>query len=98
MQKPLLEHLIELRVRLIYALLALGAGVAVCYPLAPHLFQFLTEPLWHAMGEEGGRRLIYTGLTEAFLTYLKLAFFWRIYSHLSFYCVAIMAFCGARTL
>lgn len=75
MQKPLLEHLIELRVRLIYALLALGAGVAVCYPLAPHLFQFLTEPLWHAMGEEGGRRLIYTGLTEAFLTYLKLAFF-----------------------
>ena len=75
MQKPLLEHLIELRRRLIYALLALGVGVAVCYPLAPYIFQFLTTPLWQAMGEEPGRRLIYTGLTEAFLTYLKVAFF-----------------------
>ncbi|HUX78705.1 MAG TPA: twin-arginine translocase subunit TatC [Alphaproteobacteria bacterium] len=75
MQKPLLEHLIELRRRLIYALLALGVGVAVCYPLAPAIFQFLTTPLWQAMGEEPGRRLIYTGLTEAFLTYLKVSFF-----------------------
>lgn len=75
MEKPFLDHLIELRRRLIYALLALALGVAVCYPMAPHIFQFLCEPLWQAMGEETGRRLIYTGLTEAFLTYLKLAFF-----------------------
>jgi sec-independent protein translocase protein TatC len=73
MQKPLLEHLIELRRRLIYIFLALGCGVAVSYPLAPALFHFLTEPLVQVMG--GGRRLIYTGLTEAFLTYLKLSFF-----------------------
>lgn len=75
MQKPFLEHLVELRRRLIYALIALCLGVAVCYPLSPHIFKFLIEPLWQAMGEEEGRRLIYTGLTEAFLTYLKLAFF-----------------------
>lgn len=75
MQKPFLEHLIELRLRLVYALSALGVGVTICYPLAPHIFRFLSEPLWKAMGEESGRRLIYTGLTEAFLTYLKLAFF-----------------------
>ena len=75
MQKPFLDHLIELRLRLLYALLAFGVGVAVCYPLAPHIFKFLSEPLWQAMGEETGRRLIYTGLTEAFLTYLKLACF-----------------------
>ncbi len=75
MQKPLLEHLIELRRRLLYAFLALAFGVALCYPLAPTLFQFLTEPLWQAMGEESGRRIIYTGLTEAFMTYLKIAFF-----------------------
>ncbi|EKE09222.1 MAG: hypothetical protein ACD_16C00205G0018 [uncultured bacterium] len=74
-QKPLLEHLLELRQRLIYSLLVLGLAVGVSYPFAPMLFQFLTEPLWHAMGEEAGRRLIYTGLTEAFLTYLKLSFF-----------------------
>jgi len=75
MQKPFLEHLIELRLRLIYSLLALGSCIALCYPFAPWIFKFLSEPLWHAMGEEAGRRLIYTGLTEAFLTYLKLAFF-----------------------
>lgn len=75
MKKPLLEHLIELRLRLTYALLALGLGVGICYPLAPSLFQFLAEPLWQAMSEESGHRLIYTGLTEAFLTYLKISFF-----------------------
>ena len=75
MQKPFLEHLMELRLRLIYALLALCVSIAVCYPLAPDIFKFLCKPLWQAMGEEAGRRLIYTGLTEAFLTYLKLAFF-----------------------
>ena len=73
MQKSLFEHLIELRRRLIYIFLALGCGVIISYPLAPTLFQFLTEPLVQVMG--GGRRLIYTGLTEAFLTYLKLSFF-----------------------
>ncbi len=75
MQKPLLEHLIELRLRLIYAVLALSAGVAASYPFSSSIFQFLTEPLWRAMGEEEGRRLIYTGLTEAFLTYLKISLF-----------------------
>lgn len=75
MQKPFLDHLIELRQRLIYALLALSLGIAISYPFTPSIFKFLCEPLWQAMGEETGRRLIYTGLTEAFLTYLKLAFF-----------------------
>jgi sec-independent protein translocase protein TatC len=75
MQKPLLEHLIELRRRLLFSLIALMFGIGICYPLAPTIFQFLTEPLWQAMGEETGRRLIYTGLTEAFMTYLKIAFF-----------------------
>jgi sec-independent protein translocase protein TatC len=75
MQKPLLEHLIELRLRLIYAFLALAVGVGVCYPLSPYIFTFLTDPLWQALGEEEGRRIIYTGLTEAFLTYLKISFY-----------------------
>jgi len=94
MQKPLLEHLIELRLRLIYALLALSAGVAISYPFAPSLFQFLTEPLWQAMGEEEGRRLIYTGLTEAFLTYLKLAFFSGFIISLPFILWQIWLFIG----
>ncbi len=75
MQKPLLEHLIELRLRLLYAFLGLGIGVIVCYPVSPYIFKFLTAPLWQALGEEEGRRLIYTGLTEAFTTYLKISLF-----------------------
>ncbi len=74
MQKPLLEHLIELRQRLLYCFVVLGLGVAACYPLAPYIFQFLTEPLWEALGKDPSRHLIYTGLAEAFLTYLKVAF------------------------
>ncbi len=73
MQKPLLDHLLELRRRLIYILASLVLGMALAYPVAPALFRFLTAPLWQAMGAEEGRRLIYTGLTEAFLTYLKLS-------------------------
>ena len=69
MRLPLLGHLIELRLRLIYCLVALGVGMGISYPFAPRIFQILTEPLWEA----GGRRMIYTGLTEAFLTYLKIA-------------------------
>ncbi|NTU77772.1 MAG: twin-arginine translocase subunit TatC [Alphaproteobacteria bacterium] len=70
--QPLLDHLIELRKRLIYSLLAVGATTMVCYFLAPEIYAFLVHPLAQATEGEP-RRLIYTGLTEAFVTYLKLA-------------------------
>jgi sec-independent protein translocase protein TatC len=68
---PLLLHLIEFRKRLIYALLAVVVGFGVCYAFAGELYAFLVRPLAEATAGEG-RRLIYTGLTEAFVTYLKL--------------------------
>lgn len=72
MHQPLLAHLTELRQRLIYALLAILAGFALCYAFAPEIYAFLVRPL--AMVSEGEqRRLIYTGLTEAFTTYIKLS-------------------------
>ncbi|MDE1900801.1 MAG: twin-arginine translocase subunit TatC [Alphaproteobacteria bacterium] len=71
-QQPLMAHLIELRRRLIYALLAVLAGFAVSYAFAPEIYAFLVRPL--AAATEGEhRRLIYTGLTEAFTTYIKLS-------------------------
>lgn len=73
MQKPLLEHLIELRRRLVYSLCALSIGIVCSYPFAPLLFSFLTDPLKNIIGAE--RHLIYTGLTEAFFTYLKISVF-----------------------
>ena len=75
MQKPLLEHLIELRQRLIYCLGAFFVAFLVAYHFAPNIFQFLVQPLADLIQGQEGRRLIYTGLTEAFLTYLSVAFF-----------------------
>jgi sec-independent protein translocase protein TatC len=72
MKQPLLAHLVELRQRLIYALLAVLAGFAISYYFAPQIYEFLVRPLALASGGEH-RRLIYTGLTEAFITYVKLA-------------------------
>ncbi len=68
----LLAHLIDFRRRLIWSMLAVVAGFVVSYLFAPEIYAFLVHPLASAMeGEQ--RRLIYTGLTEAFVTYIKLA-------------------------
>lgn len=72
---PLIAHLIELKRRLIIALLAFGAGAGVCYAFAPEIYGFLVRPLADSFPDPDHRRLIYTGLTEAFMTYLKLAVF-----------------------
>lgn len=70
---PLLDHLVELRQRLIYSFVALLIGVIVSYVFAEHIYTFLVRPLAEALGEGSGRRMIYTALTEAFFTYLKLS-------------------------
>ena len=70
---PLLDHLIELRTRLMYSILAVFAAFLVCYYFSPDIYAFLVRPLANLLGNEG-RRMIYTGLTEAFFTYVKVAF------------------------
>jgi sec-independent protein translocase protein TatC len=70
---PLLDHLIELRTRLMYSILAIFAAFLVCYYFSPEIYAFLVRPLANLLGNEG-RRMIYTGLTEAFFTYIKVAF------------------------
>src|SRR5918994_2322333 len=73
-QMPLLDHLIELRNRLMYACAALFVGFLACYFFAEDIYAFLVQPLADIYQGETGRRMIYTGLTEAFFTYLKVAF------------------------
>jgi sec-independent protein translocase protein TatC len=70
---PLLDHLIELRTRLMYSILAIFIAFLVCYFFSPSIYAFLVRPLANLLGNEG-RRMIYTGLTEAFFTYVKVAF------------------------
>ena len=73
---PLLDHLIELRRRLLWCVLALAAAFAVCLWQARPIFAFLAQPLVKAMeGMPGGPRLIYTSIFEAFFAEIKVAFF-----------------------
>jgi sec-independent protein translocase protein TatC len=73
-QMPLLDHLIELRNRLMYACGAILIGFLGCYFFADEIYNFLVAPLADIYQGQTGRRMIYTGLTEAFFTYLKVAF------------------------
>lgn len=69
---PLTAHLEELRRRLIICFCAVGIGFVISYIFSKRLFEILMQPLLAAMPAE--EKLIYTGLPEAFFTYLKVAF------------------------
>lgn len=71
---PLLDHLVELRKRLIWSFAALFAAFAVCFYFADHIFAFLAQPLVKAF-PPGEGRLIYTKLYEAFFVEVRVAFF-----------------------
>jgi sec-independent protein translocase protein TatC len=73
-QMPLLDHLIELRNRLMYSCAAIMIGFLICYLFAEQIYAFLVQPLADIYQGQTGRRMIYTGLAEAFFTYLKVAF------------------------
>lgn len=73
-QAPLLDHLIELRGRLLKCVYALVLSGALCFYFSDHLFAFLVQPLKEAFGDGGGR-LVYTKLYEAFFVQVKVAIF-----------------------
>jgi sec-independent protein translocase protein TatC len=73
---PLIEHLIELRRRLLWSAVAFAAAFVVSYIFSKQIYQFLAQPLANVLRAKGEQpRLIYTALYEAFFTYLKVAFF-----------------------
>ncbi|MFC7477052.1 twin-arginine translocase subunit TatC [Dankookia sp. GCM10030260] len=78
---PLLEHLMELRTRLLWAVAAFGIAFAICYYFSASIYGFLAQPLADILQEQGGgeRRMIFTALYEAFFTYLKVAFFGAVF-------------------
>lgn len=71
---PLMEHLIELRSRLIKALIAFAAMFAMCFIFAKQIYNVLVWPFVWVAGIENSK-FIYTALLEYFLTQLKLAMF-----------------------
>src|SRR6201997_3209974 len=71
---PLMEHLVELRSRLIKALIAFGIAFVGCFFFAKTIYNVLTWPFVWVAGPENSK-FIYTGLLEYFVVQLKLAMF-----------------------
>jgi sec-independent protein translocase protein TatC len=71
---PLMDHLIELRSRLIKALLGFGVAFIFCFFFAKQIYNVLVWPFVWVAGPENSR-FIYTALLEYFITQLKLALF-----------------------
>lgn len=71
---PLMEHLIELRSRLIKALLGFGLAFILCFVFAKQIYNVLVWPFVWVAGPENSK-FIYTALLEYFITQLKLALF-----------------------
>jgi len=67
---PLMEHLLELRRRLIFALVGFAVCFAICFAFSTPIFNFLARPL-HATTNH----LIYTALPEYFFTQIKIGAF-----------------------
>jgi sec-independent protein translocase protein TatC len=71
---PLIEHLIELRSRLIKSLIAFAVALVVCFLFARQIYNVLTWPYVWVAGPEHAR-FIYTGLLEYFIVQIKIAMF-----------------------
>jgi sec-independent protein translocase protein TatC len=71
---PLIEHLIELRNRLMWSAAAILLAFLVCYQFKVSIYRFLAYPLAQIFAGEPDRKMIFTGLTEAFFTYIKVSF------------------------
>ncbi len=77
---PLLDHLMELRKRLLYSVIALLFAFFGGMAVSQHIYNFLMQPYADAMHQFGGtQRMIYTHLAEGFIVELKVGFFAAIF-------------------
>lgn len=72
---PLIEHLAELRTRLIRSVLAFVVGMVICFTVATPIFNFLTAPLCQVLGDRGQDcDLIFISPQEGFFVAIKVSF------------------------
>lgn len=88
----LVEHIDELRKRVVYSSIVFVISFIVCYYFSENIYGFLVKPLAATYNSAEGKRLIYTGLTEAFLTYLKVAFYGAVFISFPFWASQIYIF------
>ena len=75
-QSSFIDHLTELRSRLVKSIVYLFIFFVICYFFAEDIYSFLVAPYANAVkDDETDRRMIFTALHETFITYLKVAFF-----------------------
>ena len=78
-EMSLIDHLTELRKRLLWSFLYILIVFVICFYFAENLFAFLAFPLVNLLDTENGQGFIYTALQEAFFTELKIAFFFALF-------------------
>lgn len=76
---PLIEHLIELRTRLMYTIAAIFVGFLLCFYFANDIYNILLYPYKEAVGFDTPIEMIYTAPQEFFFTQLKLSLFGAIF-------------------
>lgn len=76
---PLIEHLIELRSRLIWAVAAIAVAFVICFIFATQIFNILLYPYEAAVGNVSDIELIYTAPQEYFFTQLKIGLFGAVF-------------------
>lgn len=88
---PLLDHLIELRSRLIKSLVFFAVAFVICYYFSESIYGFLVQPYADATAG-GNKRLIATALQEIFFTYVKVGMFGALCLSFPFIAGQIYAF------
>ncbi len=72
---PLMEHLIELRKRLVWGMLSFAVAFVIAFYFSRDIFNFLVQPLHHVLKGTPSDHLVYTALTEFFFTEVKIGMF-----------------------
>ena len=78
-EMSLIDHITELRRRLLWSFLYIIIIFVICFYFADQLFEFLAYPLVSLLDVQNGQGFIYTALQEAFFTELKIAFFFALF-------------------
>ena len=78
-EMSLIDHLAELRKRLLWSFFYIIIIFFICFYFASDLFYFLAKPLVSLLQIDKGQGFIYTALQEAFFTELKIAFFFSLF-------------------
>jgi sec-independent protein translocase protein TatC len=95
---PLIEHLSELRSRLIWCLLTFVICMILVFPFSDHIFNFLAKPIVQLLSNQGRpAELIFTGMQQGFMVNIKISFWW-FYSFVSLDRVSAVEICCPRVV